>query len=34
MSIILPIEVSTTDISEVYSIKALLDSRAMDNFID
>jgi len=34
MSIILPIEVSTTNTSEVYSVKALLDSRAMDNFID
>jgi len=34
MSIILPIEVSTTDTSEVHSIKALLDSRAMGNFID
>jgi len=33
-SIILPIEVTTTDTSEVYSIKALLDSRAMGNFID
>jgi len=29
-----PIEVSTTDISEVHSIKALLDSGAMGNFID
>jgi len=33
-SIILPIEVSTTDTSEVHSIKALLDSRATGNFID
>ena len=33
-SIILPIEVSTTDTSEVYSVKALLDSRATGNFID
>jgi len=33
-SIILPIEVSTTDTSEVHSVKALLDSRAMGNFID
>jgi len=33
-SIILPIEVSTTDTSEVYSIKALLDFRAIGNFID
>jgi len=33
-SIILPIEVSTTDTSEVYSVKALLDSGAMGNFID
>jgi len=32
--IILPIEVSTTDTSEVHSVKALLDSRAMGNFID
>jgi len=32
--IILPIEVSTTDTSEVHSIKALLDSGAMGNFID
>jgi len=34
MSIILPIEVSTTDTSEVHSVKALLDSGAMGNFID
>jgi len=33
-SIILPIEVSTTDTSEVHSVKALLDSRAIGNFID
>jgi len=33
-SIILPIEVSTTDTSEVHSVKALLDSGAMGNFID
>jgi len=33
-SIILPIEVSTTDTSEVHSIKALLDSEAAGNFID
>jgi len=33
-SIILPIEVSTTDTSEMYSVKALLDSRATGNFID
>jgi len=32
--IILLIEVSTTDTSEVHSIKALLDSGAMGNFID
>jgi len=32
-SIILPIEVSTTDTSEVYSVKALLDSRATGNSI-
>ena len=34
MSIILPIEVSTTDTSEMHSVKVLLDSRAMGNFID
>jgi len=34
MLIILPIEVSTTDTSEVHSVKALLDSGAMGNFID
>jgi len=34
MSIILPIEVNTTDTSEVHSIKALLDSGATGNFID
>jgi len=34
MSIILPIEISTTDTSEVHSIKALLDSGATGNFID
>jgi len=33
-SIILLIEVGTTDTSEVHSIKVLLDSRAMGNFID
>ena len=33
-SIILFIEISTTDTSKVYSVKALLDSRAMSNFID
>jgi len=33
-SIILPIEVSTTDTSKVHSVKALLDSGAMGNFID
>jgi len=33
-SIILPIEVSTTDTSEVHSVKALLDSGAIGNFID
>ena len=32
--IILPIEVSTTDTSKVHSVKMLLDSRAMGNFID
>jgi len=34
MSIILPIEISTTNTSEVYSVKALLDSGATGNFID
>jgi len=34
MSIILPIEIGTTDTSEVHSIKALLDSGATGNFID
>jgi len=34
MSIILPIEVSTTNTSEVHSVKALLDSGATGNFID
>jgi len=34
MLIILPIEVSTTDTSEVHSVKVLLDSRATGNFID
>ena len=34
MSIILPIEISTTDTSEVHSIKVLLDSRATGSFID
>jgi len=33
-SIILPIEVGTTDTSEVHSVKVLLDSRATGNFID
>ena len=33
-SIILLIEVSTIDTSKVYFVKVLLDSRAMDNFID
>jgi len=33
-SIILPIEVSTTDTSEVHSVKALLNSGAIGNFID
>jgi len=33
-SIILPIEISTTDTSEVHSVKALLDSGATSNFID
>jgi len=34
MLVILPIEVSTTDTSEVHSVKALLDSGATGNFID
>jgi len=34
MSIILSIEIGTTDTSEVHSVKVLLDSRAMGNFID
>jgi len=33
-SIVLPIEIGTTDTSEVHSIKVLLDSRATGNFID
>jgi len=33
-SIILPIEIGTTDTSKVYSVKALLDSGATGNFID
>jgi len=33
-SIILPIEVGTTDTSEVHSVKVLLDSGATGNFID
>jgi len=33
-TIILPIEVSTTDTSKVHTVKALLDSGAMGNFID
>jgi len=33
-SIVLPIEISTTDTSEVHSVKALLDSRATGNFIN
>jgi len=33
-SIILPIEISTTDTSEVHSVKALLDSGATGSFID
>jgi len=32
--VILPIEVSTTDTSEVHSVKVLLDSGATGNFID
>jgi len=34
ISIILPIEIGTTDTSEVHSVKALLDSGATSNFID
>jgi len=34
MSIILPIEISTTNTSEVHSVKALVDSGATGNFID
>jgi len=34
MSIVLSIEISTTDTSKVHSVKALLDSRAMGSFID
>jgi len=34
MSIVLPIKIGTTDTSEVYSVKALLDSGATGNFID
>jgi len=34
MSIILPIEIGTTDTSEVHSVKVLLDSGATGNFID
>jgi len=33
-SIILPIEIGTTDTSEIHSVKALLDSGATGNFID
>ena len=33
-SIVLPIEIGTTDTSEVHSVKALLDSGATGNFID
>jgi len=33
-SIVLPIEISTTDTSEVHSVKALLDSGATGSFID
>ena len=33
-SIILSIEISTTDTSKVHSVKTLLDSKAMGNFID
>jgi len=34
MSLVLPVEISTTDTSELYSIKTLLDCRATGNFID
>jgi len=33
-SIVLPIEIGTTDTSKVHSVKVLLDSRATGNFID
>ena len=34
MSLVLPVEISTTDTSEVHSVKALLDCRAISSFID
>jgi len=33
-SLLLPVEIGTTDISELYSVKALLNSRATRSFID
>jgi len=33
-SLLLPVEIGTTDTSELYSIKALLDSGATESFID
>jgi len=33
-SLLLPVEIGTTDTSELYSVKALLDSRATGSFID
>jgi len=33
-SLLLPVEIGTTDTSELHSVKALLDSRATESFID
>jgi len=33
-SLLLPVEIGTTDTSELHSVKALLDSRATGSFID
>jgi len=33
-SLLLPVEIETTDTSELHSVKALLDSRATGSFID
>jgi len=33
-SLLLPVEIGTTDMSELYAVKALLDSRATGSFID